>query len=516
MTNFNNGFRGNTSGIPPKRDMSVKWKIFLYFTLFSVLILAVLWLCQVVFLDDVYKLIKTAEIKTAAHNMTENIDSDNFKEICLKTSKRNEVCIRVFRMLDKDNAIEILSLDTLPGCMSHNMNRTGVFTLFDSAMSQGGKLIQHFRYSNRLQTYYSVEDSNSNKYAAEDEESIIYTLTTRNKDGENILIILNSVISPVGATEKTLNILLIFISALLILISLIFAIIVSRKISKPISGINQSAKLLATGRYDVDFSHGGYSEISELADTLSYAASELSKVEGLRRELIANVSHDLRTPLTLITGYGEVIRDIPGENTPENVQVIIDEANCLTSLVNDMMDISKLQSGHDKARFEPVKLTAAVKDTVDRYNVLLGVKGYKITFTYDEEFTVITDETRFLQSFCNLLKNAVTYTGADMTVRVSQEVMYDQYGKRYVRISVSDSGEGIEEEQLPLIWDRYYKVNKDHKRSAIGTGLGLSIVRNVMDMLGGTYGVYSRVGEGSTFWLQLPLDTVWLQLPLDK
>jgi len=491
---------------PKKREMPVKWKIFLYFTLFSVLTLSVLWIFQVAFLDDVYKFIKTAEIKTAAHNMTENIDSENFVEICEKTSLRNEVCIRVFRMIDKDNAIEILSLDAVSGCMSHNMNRHGVFKLFDSAVERGGKYIQYFKYNEKLKTYYSVSDSGHNAFMSDDEESIIYTLTTRNSSGEDMLIILNSVISPVGATVKTLNFLLVLISGLLIAISLLFAFIVSRRISKPISKINSSAKLLAQGQYDVDFSHGGYSEISELADTLTYAASELSKVENLRRELIANVSHDLRTPLTLITGYGEVIRDIPGENTPENVQVIIDEANRLTSLVNDMMDISKLQSGHEKVRFEPVNLTASIRETVERYNVLLGVKGYNITFSYDEEITVVTDENRYLQAFCNLLKNAVTYTGEDMTVCVYQNVMTDQSGRRYVRISVCDSGEGIDKSQLPLIWDRYYKVDKSHKRAAVGTGLGLSIVRSVMDMLGGTYGVISEIGNGSTFWLQLSID----------
>ena len=104
------------------------------------------------------------------------------------------------------------------------------------------------------------------------------------------------------------------------------------------------------------------------------------------------------------------------------------------------------------------------------------------------------------------MKNAVTYTGEDMTVCVYQNVMTDQSGRRYVRISVCDSGEGIDKSHLPLIWDRYYKVDKSHKRAAVGTGLGLSIVRSVMDMLGGTYGVISEIGNGSTFWLQLSID----------
>lgn len=126
-------------------------------------------------------------------------------------------------------------------------------------------------------------------------------------------------------------------------LALIFAAIMSKKVSKPIIKINESAKELAKGNVAVHFDGEGYREITELNDTLNYAAEELSKVENLRRELIANVSHDLRTPLTMITGYAEVMRDIPGENTPENVQIIIDEANRLTSLVNDMLDISSFR-----------------------------------------------------------------------------------------------------------------------------------------------------------------------------
>src|SRR5699024_4536870 len=132
-------------------------------------------------------------------------------------------------------------------------------------------------------------------------------------------------------TVDTLKIQLWYLTIIMLLLGFVLAWVIARKISAPIRQINESAKTLASGEYDIPFQGGGFREISELNGTLRYAAGELSRVEQLRRDLIANVSHDLRTPLTMIAGYSEVMRDIPGENTPENVQIIIDETNRLTT-----------------------------------------------------------------------------------------------------------------------------------------------------------------------------------------
>lgn len=131
----------------------------------------------------------------------------------------------------------------------------------------------------------------------------------------------------------------------MILLSLLIAFIISKRVSKSIIRVNDSAKELAKGNFDVEFDGKDYREITELSDTLNYTAKELSKSDVLQKELLANVSHDLRTPLTMITAYSEVMRDLPGENTPENVQVIIDETKRLTFLVNDLLDMSKIKAG---------------------------------------------------------------------------------------------------------------------------------------------------------------------------
>jgi signal transduction histidine kinase len=207
----------------------------------------------------------------------------------------------------------------------------------------------------------------------------------------------------------------------------------------------------------------------------------------------------------MIAGYAEIMRDLPGENTPENAQVIIDEAQRLTSLVNDMLDISKLESGNQSVTLETFPLTVTIQEGLERYRQLRLHEGYCIVFRADCEITVTTDRSKFLQAFFNLVNNAITYTGEDKTVTVSQDVYTEESGATWVRVSVTDTGDGIPEDKLTLIWDRYYKIDAAHKRAAQGTGLGLSIVGKTMTLLGGRCGVTSTVGVGSTFHIELPL-----------
>ena len=217
----------------------------------------------------------------------------------------------------------------------------------------------------------------------------------------------------------------------------------------------------------------------------------------MRRDLLANVSHDLRTPLTMIKGYGEVMRDLPGENTPENVQIIIDEAERLTSLVNDLLDLSKLESGVVPLEKASFNLTESIRLILHRYDKLAD---YSFPFAYEEDVWVNADELKISQVVYNLVNNAITYSGADKTITLRQTL---REGK--VRVSVTDTGEGIPPDKLQDIWERYYKVDKEHKRAQMGSGLGLSIVKNILDMHGGAYGVESQLGQGSTFWFELPL-----------
>jgi len=504
--------------------LGIKWKISAYLAIFTLIIIMMLWLCQVFFLDNIYKSIKTNEIKFAASEITRALsDMDKLQETADAIADRNEVSILILRMENIDTAVPIATVEQFRGSLIHTIQDKEIFKLYDNAVSQGGKYLEHFRWDALTRRYYTVGVQNidpsfntvtapfpnrtvaySPLFFSSDEESIVYSLIAHDPSGNEILILLNSVISPLNATVKTLNLIWYVIAGVLILLAFVLSLIIARRVSRPIENINTAAKALAAGNYGANFSGKGYREIAELGDTLAYAAGELAKVDNLRRELIANISHDLRTPLTMITGYSEVMRDLPGELTPENAQIIIDEAKRLSSLVSDVLDISKLESGTQSAEFNKFNLTETLRETLERYNRLTEHDGYSIEFLADRDITVITDKTRFIQAFCNLVNNALTYTGPDKKVIVNQSLRIDlSDGKRFVRVSVTDSGEGIPADKLEKIWDRYYKINSIHKRATTGSGLGLSIVKNILNLLNGNCGVSSTPGQGSTFWIEI-------------
>ena len=274
----------------------------------------------------------------------------------------------------------------------------------------------------------------------------------------------------------------------------------ARSISEPIIETNEAARELSRARYERPAHSGGYREIAQLNDTLVQTAEDLRKVEDLQRELIANISHDLRTPLTMIEGYAEAMRDMPDEVTPENMQIIIDETERLSRMVNEVLDFSRLRTGGLEMNKAPFNLTEAVRGTVKRIARMTAAEGYTVTFTAEEEAEVNADSGRISQVIYNLIGNALTYTGQDKTVRVSQEIRGNT-----VRISIADSGEGIAPEELPYIWDRYYRSRENHKRAVIGSGLGLNICRGILENHGAPYGAECPPDGGTVFWFELPV-----------
>ena len=275
----------------------------------------------------------------------------------------------------------------------------------------------------------------------------------------------------------------------------------SRSISEPIIETNEAARELSRARYQRPPHSGGYREIAQLNDTLVQTAEDLRKVEDLQRELIANISHDLRTPLTMIEGYAEAMRDIPDEVTPENMQIIIDETERLSTMVNEVLDFSRLRTGSLELTMTRFNLTELIRKIVDRISHMTAVEGYTVTFEAGEDVFVIADSGRISQVIYNLAGNALTYTGADKAVRIRQEQKDGM-----VRITIEDSGEGIPPEELPFIWDRYYRSRENHKRAVIGSGLGLNICRGILENHHAPYGAETPPGGGTVFWFALPED----------
>lgn len=481
-----------------KHQLSIKWHLFRSFLMFSAALLVLLWLFQTVFLDDFYKAIKRHTIESTARTIAANIDHEDLPTLLERLSQNNDVYILI---LD-ESGNKLFEAANTPNNLIAMMPPRQILDYIRAADNSGDGAVLDLIDMRGFQNDRYRPDQFTGPVPGKDEglgEMIIYGQVVTKSDKSKQYILLNAVLTPVFSTVRTLQSQLLMITIILIILSLGLALILSRRIAQPIVGINNQSRNLAEGRYDIPFKASGYSEIVELADTLNHAAVELSKVESLRRELIANVSHDLRTPLTMIIGYAEVMRDLPGENNPFNVQVIIDEASRLTGLVNDLLDISKLQSGNQKLNLKTYNLTESIRTILLRYNKLVDQEGYNLVFETDGDVVVQADERRIEQVIYNLVNNAINYTGADKKVTVRQII-----SKQTVRIEVADSGDGIPAEQLPYIWDRYYK-GENHRRAVIGTGLGLSIVKNALELHHSEYGVWSEPGMGSVFWFELPL-----------
>ncbi len=278
--------------------------------------------------------------------------------------------------------------------------------------------------------------------------------------------------------------------------------IVSLLVTRPVAEVTANAKELARGNYDLNFREDYFcSEIEELSSSLEYARAEISKADRMQKELIANVSHDFKTPLTMIKAYASMILEITGENKEKrdrDAQVIIDEADRLALLVSDVLDLSKLRAGveEERVRFDLSEETRAI---VSRFDYLAETQGYRIETAIDDGIFVLAARARIGQVVYNLVGNAVNYTGEDKRVRAK---LFQKDGA--ARLEVIDSGKGIPPAELDTIWDRYYRSESSHKRPVRGTGLGLSIVKGVLLAHGFPFGVVSEQGKGSCFWVEFP------------
>lgn len=476
--------------------VGIRWRLFACLALLTALTLLVLWLFQVRLLSTFYEKERFAELKENATDLEEYLEKERAEELIQSYARENGFCARVF-VIDKDGVRVLADADVNASCMVHHLSGDVIATLHDNATKNGGVYDERFEFT--------TENTDvGNRFPGfPHRASSVNAIHTRVCEGEGVryLMLLDCELMPVDATIRTLQTQFIWIACVLLGLAFLFALLLSHIVAKPLIVITQRAERLSAGEFEADFKGGGYREVEELADALSFAAKEIGATERLQRELIANISHDLRTPLTMIKGYSEMMRDIPGENSPENIQAVIDETTRLSELVNDLMDLSKLQSGALKPQLQVFDLTQTLRDALTRYDVLIRHKGYHIESVIDvSEVLVEADRTMILQVLYNLVGNAVNYTGADKRVLVSETVK-----DGVVRISVADDGEGIPPEQIKEIWDRYYRVDREHRRAVMGTGLGLSIVKNVMEAHRARYGVESAVGTGSVFWFELPI-----------
>ncbi|MDO4551931.1 MAG: ATP-binding protein [Bacillota bacterium] len=458
---------------------SLKFKLWFYFVMFAILLMAILWCLQIFFFQSYYQEMKAREIISIADSIASDYGELDFEKMAEYSYKDD-----VFIQLETDAGLVIYT----PG-----------------SDSQRPSIIGRYQDMTEIREKLKASDTGTVSITLGHDSNTILVYGKRITESSGAVVNLY-VYAPLAPVESTIDILLnqlIMVTILSLLLAFGISFFLAKRITRPLVKITNSAAQLGQGRYDVPFEGGDYSEIIRLADTLTYTSKELAKADDLQKDLLANVSHDLRTPLTMVRSYAEMIRDLSGdcpEKRNAHLQVIIEEADRLNLLVNDMLVLSRMQSGVAALEASSFLLAEAAESMLSSYSILEEQEGYQLIFRSRGDTLVSADEQKIKQVLANLITNALRYGGEDKQVIVQVEETDSG-----VRCSVTDHGQGIPQEQLEEIWKRYYKASAHLSRSVSGgSGLGLAIVKEILTLHKARFGVKSQVGKGSTFWFELP------------
>lgn len=451
---------------------SLHKQIWLFFLFFSLFILCLLWVTQGLFFDKYYELHKSRELSNIASNLIDNYKHMDFNEFLDKLSYEEGICIDI----EVNNQFLYLSTSFNRGCIIGNGR--------ESYKSD-------FKASNEIKKAYKLVNSRFGN------ETLVYGI----KLDENTIAYISTSLVPLDSATHLLKKQLIIISIFIVLLSIIISYYLSKKIAKPIEEMNEKASNIAGGNFRDSFnSNTNICEIRELENSLNEMSREFNQTEELRRDLMANVSHDLKTPLTMIKAYAEMVRDLTYKNKEkrnENLNVIIDETERLNVLVDDILTLSSMQAEMVELEYTEFSLNEVIESIIKRYDVLLDKEDYEFIYEKKELF-VHADRKRTEQVIYNILNNAINYTGDDKKVYI-----FTEEKESTIRVSIKDTGKGIKEEEKDKIWNKYYHSKKEHKRNRVGTGLGLSIVKNILEGYHLPYGIESSKGEGTVFFFEL-------------
>lgn len=458
-----------------KMKNSLNGEILKYFLLFAFLILGMLWIFQSLFFNAFYREQKINDITIVSKKIKSKQDNSDFFDIVNNLAFDKSVCIEI---IDNNYYSVYASSFFGKGCLSNDEStRRYKFDFISNDYDQKTYELINHKFNNK--TLVSATKLNNGKYA-----------------------FINTSIEPIDGITSLIRKELIVITLIIIILSFILAYFISNYIAKPIKNINHKAKQLAKGDFNIEFNNNSkILEIKELSNTLNYTKNELNKTEELRRDLMANVSHDLKTPLTMIKAYAEMALDLHSKNSKkreEDMNTIISEVDRLTVLVNDILTLSQMEAVSDTLELVQFDLVQLTEDIINKYKILQEKEKYKFIFIHeDSEILIKADKKKISQVIYNLVNNAINYTGDDNLVTI--KIIKD----KDILVEIIDTGKGIKEEDIPYIWDKYYKNQKKHKRNLIGTGLGLSIVKNILEKHHYEYGVISKEDIGTTFYFKI-------------
>ncbi len=453
-----------------KEKISFRNNTFICLIIFSVAILLFLWFFQIMFLNVFY----------------EKYQTNKMNKLALKIIKYNDEELSTkLETIAYENSICMEYVDSYNFRYMYNTKMVGCG--LNKSNKDIREYITEFYKSNKKISAIRLVDENSELKA------LLYQIKVKDS-----YVFMYSTLEDVNTTSIVLKNQLIYITAVMILISGIVSYFISKRITDPIVDITKKASLMGTGK-DVVFDKTEVKELDDLIATLNNAEKEVKKTDEYRRDLMANVSHDLKTPLTMIKAYAEMVRDFDydKDKMQENLNIIIDETDRLTVLVNNILEVSKLQANKNELNIEKYDLTNEIIKIIKKYDYLKEKENYNFVSNLEDNVIIKADKDKLNQVLYNLINNAINYTGKDKTIYIN---LIDE--KKKYKIEIIDTGKGIDKEDIPYIWNKYYKSAKNYKRSVVGTGLGLSIVKEILTLHNFKYGVDSN-NKGTKFYFYI-------------
>ncbi len=465
-----------------KKTFNIKFLIISFMMIFLIIVLTIIFIFQYFFLDDFYRSDMLKNMYSVNDRLTDGIENNALDDVIENMGMSNDVCVRVIY----SRRTSITGFQGM--CPLRYLSNDQIQNIYiDTAQHNDERLFKNFQLR---QDDVAIED--------------LYLLSSIVKDagGNNVLVMVSSIIAPINATISTLRSQLLIVAVILVIAVLILGVALSKVIVKPFNLMTSEAKNLSHGKYDGEKLKLGIKEYDELNQTLIDSRNRINEADVLRKELLSNVSHDLRTPLTMIVGYGEMMKDFDEEKKNENIDVIVDEAKRLSLLVNDLLDLSKGELGRLELKKEKLAVNELLSSVYNQYSHFLETKNIKFELINEaKDKYIIGDDKRLKQVLYNFINNAINYNdkkAPTITLKASLDA-------EKVEIGVLDNGKGIKESDLDKIWDRYYKVDKEHKRKVVGSGIGLSLSRAILIEHNFEYGVRSKYQEYSYFYFKAPL-----------
>ncbi|MGB7342465.1 MAG: HAMP domain-containing sensor histidine kinase [Phototrophicaceae bacterium] len=283
------------------------------------------------------------------------------------------------------------------------------------------------------------------------------------------------------------------------IVAFILAIFLTRNITRPLQALANSAQHVATGEFTEQIPETGPAEIQQVAVAFNRMTGEVRAAQLSQREFMANVSHDLKTPLTSIQGYSQAIMDGAAADPAQAAEIIHEEAERLNRMVQELTDLARLQAGRLSMKLSPLDINDVVTAIGERLSMVAAKDHITVTVKTHETPLIAADGDRIVQVLTNLIGNAIKYTQAGGAIIVRTGMRNSG-----VEIVVQDNGMGIPQDELPHIFDRFYQVDKS-RGPARGTGLGLAITQEIVQGHGGTIHIFSEgVNRGTTVSVWLP------------